>query len=122
MQQAVNQLIKFFEQGFQWIATFFQIIWKWSFGEIVLMFETQLPKFSFLPIWKQVLTILVIGAIIYFLYYVIKDLINAVKQILDAFVGLLKAIVQNLVPVLTAGIIAFAGSYAINNLTINWLP
>ncbi len=122
MQQVVNQIINFFGTGFQWIANFFQTIWKWSFGEIFIVFQNQLPKFSTLPIWKQVLTVIVVAAIIYFLYYVLKDLAEAVKKILDAFVGLLQAIVKNLIPVLSAGGIAFAGSWAINNMTINWLP
>ena len=122
MQKIVNQMIQFFQDGFEWIGNFFQVIWQWSLGEIVIMFQNQLPKFGNLPIWKQLLTIIVIGAIVYFLYYVFKDLVAAVKKVLDAFVGLIQAIVKNLVPILTAGIIAFAGSWAINNMTIAWLP
>lgn len=121
MQQAMDSVVRIIQQVFQWLIQLFQFVWNWSFGQVTAAFR-QLPNVASLPIWKQVLLALVALALAYLIYVVALDLWNAVRRIIDGVLGLLRALVDDLVYVLLAGIVAFAGSWAINNLTIPWLP
>lgn len=117
-----EQLIAFLQQGIAWIVRFFETAWRWSFGEIVSMFKKYGPVFTSQPIWKQVLMVIVAAAVAYMLFRVLRELLAAVMKILDGFVTLLKAIVQNIVPLLIAGAVAVGGSWVVNNVNIGWLP
>lgn len=92
-----------------------EFIWNWSFGQIVRMFGLN---FATLPIWKQVLFVLVIAALVYFLYKVFKDLVEAVTKVLGAIVGLIGALVSMLPQIVYAGLVAFGGAWLINNITL----
>ncbi len=35
MNQIINQIVQFLQQGIAAIFRFFQLIWTWSFGQIV---------------------------------------------------------------------------------------
>lgn len=119
---STEQLIAFLQQGIAWIVRFFETAWRWSFGEIVAMFKKYGPVFTAQPIWKQVVMIVVGAAVAYILYTIFRDLLAAIMKILDGFVTLLKAIVQNIVPILIAGALAVGGSWIVNNINIGWLP
>jgi hypothetical protein len=79
MQQVLNEVGRLAQQLFAVIWQVLQFIWNWSFGQIVKMF--QMP-FANLPIWKQVLFVLVIGALAYFLFKIAKDLLAAFRKCL----------------------------------------
>jgi hypothetical protein len=70
-----------------------QFIWNWSLGQVVKMFQMS---FNNLPVWKQVLFVVVIAALAYFLYKVAKDLLKAVQHVLGAIVGLISALIAML--------------------------
>jgi len=81
----------------------------------------QLP-FNSLPLWKQVLFVLVVGALAYFLYKIAKDLLKAVQSVFAAIVGLISALIAMLPQIVWAGLIAFGGAWVITNFTPAWIP
>ena len=113
MQQVLNEVGQIAQRLAAVIWQVLQFIWNWSFGQIVKMF--QLP-FNNLPIWKQVIFVLVIGALAYFLYKVAKDLLKAVQSVLGAIVELISALIDMLPQIVWAGLIAFGGAWVITTL------
>ena len=75
MQQVLNEVGQIAQRLAAVIWQVLQFIWNWSFGQVVKMFQMS---FNNLPVWKQVLFVLVIAALGYFLYKVAKDLLKAV--------------------------------------------
>lgn len=119
MQQVLNEVAQIAQRLAGVIWQVLQFVWNWSFGQVVRMF--QMP-FNTLPLWKQVLFILVIGAIAYFLYKVAKDLLKAVQSVLGAIVGLISALITMLPQIVWAGLIAFGGAWVITQLNPTWIP
>lgn len=113
MQGTINQVAKFLEQGFVAIVKFLQLIWTWSFGQIVSIFQSNWQS---LPAWKIIVLVLVIGGIVYLLYRSAQDLWAALQDVFRAFVSLLGAFVAVMPFVLGAGILAFAGGWVIQNI------
>ena len=119
MQQVLNQVSQMAQKLVSVIWQVLQFIWNWSFGQIVKMF--QMP-FNTLPLWKQVLFVLVIGALAYFFYKIAKDLLKAVQSVLGAIVGLVSALIAMLPQIVWAGLIAFGGAWVLTNLNPTWIP
>jgi hypothetical protein len=119
MQQVLNEVGQIAQRLAAVIWQVLHFIWNWSFGAIVKMF--QLP-FNNLPIWKQVIFVLVIGALAYFLYKVAKDLLKAVQSVLGAIVGLISALIHMLPQIVWAWLIAFGGAWVITTLDPGWIP
>jgi hypothetical protein len=119
MQQVANEVSQIAQRlaGIVWQVL--QFIWNWSFGQIVKMF--QVP-FNSLPLWKQVLFVLVVAALGYLLYKVAKDLLKAVQSVLGAVVGFISALIGMLPQIVYAGLIAFGGAWIIANLSPTWIP
>lgn len=119
MQQVLNEVGQIAQRLAEVIWQVLQFIWNWSFGQIVRMF--QLP-FNDLPLWKQVLFVVVIGALGYFFYKIAKDLLKAVQSVLGAIIGLISALVAMLPQIVWAGLIAFGGAWIITNMNPEWIP
>jgi hypothetical protein len=119
MQQVLNQVSQMAQKLVSVIWQVLQFIWNWSFGQIVKM--VQMP-FNTLPLWKQVLFVLVIGALAYFFYKIAKDLLKAVQSVLGAIVGLVSALIAMLPQIVWAGLIAFGGAWVLTNLNPTWIP
>jgi hypothetical protein len=119
MQQVLNEVGQIAQRLAAVIWQVLQFIWNWSFGQIVKMF--QLP-FNSMPLWKQVIFVLVIAALGYFLYKIAKDLLKAVQSVLGAIVGLISALIGMLPQIVWAGLIAFGGAWVITTLNPEWIP
>jgi hypothetical protein len=119
MQQVLNEVGQIAQRLSAVIWQVLQFIWGWSFGQVVKMF--QMP-FNTLPLWKQVLYVLVVGALAYFLYKIAKDLLKAVQHVLGAIVGLISALIAMLPHIVYAGLIAFGGAWMITTLNPTWIP
>jgi len=119
MQQVLNQVGQIAQRLVAVIWQVLQFIWNWSFGQVVKMF--QMP-FNNLPLWKQVLFVIVVAALAYFLYKVAKDLLKAVQSVLGAIVGLVSALIAMLPQIVYAGLVAFGGAWIITNLNPTWIP
>lgn len=113
MQQVFNQLLQFLQQGISAVFKFVQLIWTWSVGQITKVVEAPWQSW---PLWKQILLVLVAGAVIWALYKAAKELWEAGERTLGAFATLLGALVKTLPRVLVAGLIALGGVWLINNL------
>ena len=113
MKQIIDQVVNFLQQGIEAIFKFLQLIWTWSFGQIVDVFQSDWQS---LPIWKIVLLVIIIGAIAYILYKAALQLWAAAEAVFKAFVALLSAFVAVLPFIVAAGLIAFAGGWLIQNV------
>jgi hypothetical protein len=69
-----------------------------------------------LPLWKILVLVAVVIAIIYVLYKAVLQLWDAAEKILKAFIGLLSVLVTILPYILVAGLIAAGGSWVIQNV------
>jgi hypothetical protein len=96
-----------------------QVLWNWSFGQVVTMFQMPINT---LPVWKQGLFVLVIVALGYLVHKVSKDLLKAVQSVVGSVVGLVSALLSLLPQIVWVGLIAFGGAWAIANLDPNWIP
>jgi hypothetical protein len=119
MQQIFNQVGQIAQQLATVIWQVLQFIWAWSFGQVVRMF--QMP-FNNLPLWKQVIYVVVIVALAYFIYKIFKDLLKAVQSILGAIVSLISALIAMLPQIVLVGLIAFGGAWVITTLNPTWMP
>src|SRR5262245_420141 len=102
--------------GLIWQAL--EVLWGWSFGQVVAMF--QLP-FDSLPVWKQVIFVLVVASLGYLIYKVSRDLLKAVQSVVGAVVGLVSALIGLLPQIVWAGLIALGGAWVIMNLNPQWM-
>ncbi|MEM7777218.1 MAG: hypothetical protein AAF732_16570 [Pseudomonadota bacterium] len=115
MEQIIRQVVRFLEQGIDAIIGFLQLIWSWSFGQIVAVFQSN---WQALPAWKIAVLVLVVVAIAFTLYKAARQIWGAAEGIFKAFVALLTAFVAVLPYIIAAGVIAFAGGWIIR--TVNF--
>jgi ABC-type proline/glycine betaine transport system permease subunit len=112
VQQFLNQLLAFLQQGISAIFRFVQMIWTWSVGQISRVLDSPWQSW---PLWKQVLLLIVVAAVVYALYKAGIELFEAGERTLAAFAGLLGALVKTLPQVVLAGLIALGGVWLLNN-------
>ena len=113
MNPVISQSVQYLQQGIAAIFNFVQLIWTWSFGQMVAIFQSDWQS---LPIWKIVVLVLVVGGIVYVLYKAAVQLWEAAEKILKAFIGLLSVLVSILPHILIAGLIAAGGAWIIQNV------
>lgn len=115
MKQIIDQIVNFLQQGISAIFRFIEIVWRWSFGEIISIFQSDWQS---LPIWKIAILAMVVIAVVYVLYRAVFALWRAAEQIFQAFVGLLTVLIAVLPYVLIAGLIAAGGGYIIQHVNL----
>src|SRR6516165_9876621 len=113
MKQVFDQLLKFLHQGIAAIFHFVELVWAWSVDQISKLMSVPWQDW---PIWKQLLLILVLAAVLWALFRVARELLVAGMAILAAFAALLGALVQTLPHVFLAGVIALGGVWLVNHL------
>jgi hypothetical protein len=113
VNQIIDQIVQFLQQGIAWIFNFFKLIWTWSFGQMIAIFQSDWQS---LPLWKILVLVVVVIGIIYVLYKAVLQLWEAAEKILKAFIGLLSVLVTILPYILIAGLIAAGGSWVIQNV------
>ena len=113
MEGIINSIVQFLQQGIAAIFKFLQLVWNWSFGQIVSVFSSDWQS---LPIWKIVVLIIALAAIAYILYKAFMVLWSGVVALFHAFVELLGKqplqfllIVLNVSLQLLPGLLQFAG-------------
>jgi hypothetical protein len=119
MKQIFDQLLNFLQQGIAAIFRFVQLIWTWSVDQISRLLSVPWQEW---PLWRQILLVLVITAVIYALIAAAKDLWEAGERILAAFATLLGVLVKTLPRVLVAGVVALGGVWVLNNLDLSRIP
>ncbi|MFN3622918.1 MAG: hypothetical protein ACK4TP_02555 [Hyphomicrobium sp.] len=113
MNGIINSIVQFLQQGIAAIFKFLQLIWTWSFGQIVAVFSSD---WQALPIWKIVVLIVALAAIAYILYRAALVLWSGVVALFQAFVALLSTFVSVLPQIVIAGLIAFGAGYVIQHI------
>jgi hypothetical protein len=69
-------------------------------------------------LWKQVILVLIAGAIVYVLFRAGKELWDAGEKILAGFASLLVVLVKTLPLMLIAGLIAAGGLWVVNSVDL----
>jgi hypothetical protein len=113
--QIINQIVQFLQQGVAAIFRFLQLVWVWSFGEIIAIFQSD---WQALPVWKIVLLVVVLAAVAYLLYKAAVQVWEAAISVFRAFVALLSAFVLVLPYIVIAGLVAFAGGWLIRTVNL----
>ena len=113
VQQIISSIVQFLQQGIAAIFKFLELVWTWSFGEILAIFPSD---WKALPIWKIVVLIAVCAVIVYVLYKAVTVLWEAAVAVFGAFVALLSAFISVLPYIVAAGLIAFGGGWIIHNV------
>jgi hypothetical protein len=113
MQQIISSIVQFLQQGIAAIFKFLELVWTWSFGQIIAVFQSD---WKALPVWKIVILVAVCAVIVYVLYKAVTVLWEAAVAVFGAFVALLSAFVSVLPYIVAAGLIAFAGGWVIHNV------
>jgi hypothetical protein len=113
MQRFFDQLVQFVQQGIGAVFRFVQFIWIWSIGQMTTLLQSPWEEWTWA---KRGALVLVVGFLIYVLYYAAKDLWGAGQTILNAFGTLLSVVVKTLPKVLLAGLIALGSAWVLNNV------
>jgi hypothetical protein len=112
VHQFFDQLLRFLQQGISAIFRFVQMIWTWSVDQIARIIDSPWQSW---PLWKQLLLLLVVAAVIWAIYKAAMELFKAGEQVLAAFATLLGVLVRTLPQVVLAGLIALGGVWILNN-------
>lgn len=112
LQSPVGEVAQFTGQALQFL-------WNWSFGQVVTMF--QMP-FNTLPLWKQVLFVVVVGSLARLSYKLAKGLRTAAQSLVGAIVGLISALLSVVPQIAWVGLMALGSTWAILNLDPAWIP
>ena len=86
MKQVFDQLLKFLRDGISAIFRFVELIWTWSVDQVSKLMASPWQDW---PLWKQLLLVLILVAVILALYRVVSELLWAGAAILRAFARLL---------------------------------
>lgn len=112
--EIIDQLLNFLRDGLAAIFSFIELIWRWAADQI---FSVPWGGLGDLPIWKQLLLVVIAAAVIYFLYRAIRELLDAGEKALSAFATLLTVLIKTLPPAIVAGLVAAGGAWVINNIS-----
>jgi hypothetical protein len=112
VKEASDQSVQFVADGLARVLGFIQEVWAWSGDQIVIM--TQAPWETW-PLWKQLLLIIVAGAVIYALFLAAQQLWWATVNVLSAVATFVGTLIVTLPTIFLAGAIALAGLWIINN-------
>ncbi|MEX0590106.1 MAG: hypothetical protein WD207_03370 [Xanthobacteraceae bacterium] len=116
MQQIIDQILQFLQQGLAAIFRFVRLVWTWSSGEITKVFQAPWENW---PLWKQLLLVIIAVAVIWILFTAAMRLWASAVRVLAAFASLLVVLVATLPTILLAGLVALGGLWAINNVNLS---
>jgi hypothetical protein len=115
MKQIFEQLLQLLQQGIAAIFRFVELVWSWTIGQVMRVAEVPWGAW---PLWKQVILVLIAGAIVYVLFRAGKELWDAGEKILAGFASLLVVLVKTLPLMLIAGLIAAGGLWVVNSVDL----
>ena len=115
MEKIIKQIVNFLSTGIEAILKFLGIVWTWSFGQIIEIYQSN---WQTLPFWKLIILGLVSITIAYLLYRALREIWGAAESVFRSFVALLSAFVTVLPWVVGAGLVAFAGGWIIQTINV----
>jgi hypothetical protein len=113
VNEVFNQASRIAQQFFELIGRVIVLIWSWTFGQFGGMFH--LP-FMTLPLWKQVLYVLVVIALAYILYRIGRQILDTIVKIVRAIIEFFLILIEKSLDVLVVGIAALVVAWIITNL------
>ena len=113
MEQVSDQSRQYLERGIDEVLRIVQLVWMWSSDQFIKVTQAQWANW---PLWKQILLLIVVAAVVYFLFIAAKQLWTAAINVLAAFATFIGTVIVTLPTILIAGFIALAGLWVINNL------
>ena len=116
MQQILNQILQFLQQGIAAIFRVIQLVWNWSSAQITKLFGVPWESW---PLWKQLVLAVIAAVVIYILFTAAMRLWASAVRVLAAFAGLLVVLVSTLPAILLAGLVALGGLWAVNNVNLS---
>ena len=90
MKQILDQFLQLLQQGIAAIFRFVGLVWAWSADQIDKILQVPLENW---PLWKQILLVLVVAAVIYALFIAAWRLWIASVRALAAFASLVAALI-----------------------------
>jgi hypothetical protein len=112
MEQVSDQSRQYLERGFAELLRFVQVVWAWSSDQFIKVTQAQWGSW---PLWKQILFVIVVAAVVYFLFVAAMQLWTAAIKVLAAFATFIGTVIVTLPTIFIAGLIALAGLWVINN-------
>jgi len=113
MEQVSDQIRQFLDRGIAEVLRLFNLLWTWSSEQFIKV--AQAPWESW-PLWKQILFLFLVVAVVYFLFVAAIQLWTAALNVVSAFATFVGAVIVTLPTILIAAAIALAGLWIINNL------
>jgi hypothetical protein len=113
VNEVFNQASRIAQQFFELIGRVIVLIWSWTFGQFGGMFHLA---FTTLPLWKQVLYVLVVIALAYILYRIGRHILDTIIKIVRAIIELFLTLIEKSLDVLVVGIAALVVAWIITNL------
>jgi hypothetical protein len=113
MEQLSDQSRQYLERGIAEVLRFFDLIWMWSSDQFIKL--AQAPWQSW-PLLKQILLLLVVAAVAYFLLKAAVQLWTGAINLLSAFATFVGTVIVALPTILIAAVIAVAGLWGLNQL------
>ena len=113
MEQVSDQIRQFLDRGIAEVLRLFNLLWTWSSEQFIKV--AQAPWESW-PLWKQILFLFLVVAVVYFLFVAAIQLWTAALNVVSAFATFIGAVIVTLPTVLIAAAIALVGLWIINNL------
>lgn len=113
MEKIIRQVVEFLSQGIEVILKFLSLVWTWSFGQMIAIFQSNWQS---LPFWKLIILALVSIIVAFLLFKALREIWGAAEGVFKSFVSLLSAFVTVLPYIVGSGLVAFAGSWLIQNL------
>jgi hypothetical protein len=113
VNEVFNQASRIAQQFFELVGRVIVLIWSWTFGQFGGMFHLQ---FMTLPLWKQVLYVLVVIALAYILYRIGRQILDTIVKIVRAIIELFLTLIEKSLDVLVVGIAALVVAWIITNL------
>jgi uncharacterized membrane protein len=111
--QFFDQLLQFLEQVLSVVFHFVEILWEWSFQQIL---NVRLDHIQYLPYYKITIIVITWLTVIYFLFRSAREFLDVGERALSAFAALLSVIIRALPSILLAGGAAAIGAWALQNL------
>ena len=113
MEQVSDQIRQFIDRGIAEVLRLFNLLWTWSSEQFIKV--AQAPWESW-PLWKQILFLVLVVAVAYFLFVAAIQLWTAALNVVSAFATFVGAVIVTLPTILIAAAIALVGLWIINNL------
>jgi len=113
MEQVSDQIRQFLDRGIAEVLRLFNLLWTWSSEQFIKV--AQAPWESW-PLWKQILFLFLVVAVVYFLFVAAIQLWTAALNVVSAFATFIGAVIVTLPTILIAAAIALVGLWIINNL------